>query len=91
VKSEGHTCNVCNRELVICGQNGILDADLVGCGQIIWETHEVYRCTDCCVPFHRHCAKKHFESGNVLTPEVYAEQERRWNEREAAQREESRP
>ena len=44
----------------ICGQNPVLPAGRVGCGQPIYTCAEVYRCTDCGVPFHRECAVKHF-------------------------------
>ncbi|HWV44913.1 MAG TPA: hypothetical protein VN039_02620 [Nitrospira sp.] len=65
--------------LTICGQSDTpIDPDLVGCGQPILRVDEVYRCTDCGVPFHKDCAKKHFETD---TPEhsakVYEEQIRR--------------
>lgn len=43
-----------------CGENPLLPAALVGCGKPIHTCAEVYRCTDCGVPFHRECAKRHF-------------------------------
>lgn len=63
----------------ICGANPTpIDADLVGCGKPIHSPEDVYRCTDCAVPFHRECAKRHFETD---TPEhaakVFEEQLRR--------------
>ena len=66
--------------VAVCGyQTAIpVDADLIGCGKPIATHAEVYRCTDCSIPFHRECAKRHFETD---TPEnaqkVYAEQLRR--------------
>ena len=50
----------------ICGQNAVLPARIVGCGQPIETWDEVYRCTHCDVPFHKECANKHFD-GHVLT------------------------
>jgi len=64
----------------ICGHQSAIpvDADLIGCGKPIATPAEVYRCTDCGIPFHRECAKRHFATD---TPEnaqkVYAEQLRR--------------
>lgn len=64
---------------VTCGANTTpIDADLVGCGKPITSPEDVYRCTDCEVPFHRECAVKHFATD---TPEhaakVFDEQLRR--------------
>lgn len=56
-----------NFDPIICGSNPTcIDADLIGCGKPIWNVNELYRCTDCQVPFHRACAVKHFETD---TPE----------------------
>ena len=44
----------------ICGQNSVFPASRIGCGEPIYTCAEVYRCTDCGVPFHRECAIKHF-------------------------------
>ena len=71
--------------LVICGENAVLDADLVGCGMPILDPDEgLYRCTDCGVPFHKLCAKRHFSTD---TPEhaqaQLTEQLRRLDERAA--------
>lgn len=44
----------------ICGENPLLPANRMGCGQGIGTCAEVYRCTDCTVPFHRDCARRHF-------------------------------
>ncbi len=43
-----------------CGQNNVFPASRIGCGQPIYTCAEVYRCTDCGVPFHRDCALRHF-------------------------------
>jgi len=72
------------QEMLICGQNPTpIDADLVGCGKPIEQPEDVYRCTDCAVPFHRTCAVHHFE---MDTPEhsakVYKEQLRRLDDAE---------
>jgi hypothetical protein len=64
-----------------CGQNQVLDADLVGCGRAIAEG-EVYRCVECKVSFHRECARKHFNRGEIFTQEIYDEQCYRWNLRQ---------
>lgn len=69
-------------EALICGENTTpIDADLVGCGKPIERPEDVYRCTDCAVPFHRACAIKHFATD---TPEhaahVLKEQLRRLDE-----------
>ena len=55
----------------VCGHNGILPANRVGCGGAMYQCSEVYRCTDCGTPFHRSCAVKHFglEHGR-FDPEV---------------------
>jgi hypothetical protein len=65
-----------------CGQNSVLEADLVGCGKAINDS-EIFRCVDCSVPFHRECARKHFIAGeSVLTAAMVDEQSRRDNSRE---------
>lgn len=51
----------------ICGDNIALPANVVGCGEPIYTCAEVYRCTDCNVPFHKDCAVRHFTQ--VLTQE----------------------
>ncbi len=48
-----------------CGANQILPAARVGCGKPIETCAEVYRCTDCTVPFHRECAVRHFGRDHV--------------------------
>ena len=45
----------------ICGQNPVFPAERLGCGKPIYTCAEVYRCTDCMTPFHRDCARRHFE------------------------------
>jgi len=82
LKSE-NLCFKCEEELPVCGKNGLLDADFIGCGQIIWDVKDLYRCTDCDVPFHKQCAQKHFDKNNVLTEDVVEKQEKRWAERAA--------
>ena len=58
-------------EIYICGENSTLPANFVGCGKPINPFVEhVYRCTDCDVPFHKECAKKHF--ADEKTPELTA-------------------
>lgn len=66
----------------ICGANRAMDADLVGCGKPILNQRELYRCTDCSVPFHRECAIRHFATDNSEDHReaAYAEQFRRWDE-----------
>lgn len=44
----------------ICGQNILFPPERMGCGQPIETCAEVYRCTECSVPFHKACADKHF-------------------------------
>ncbi len=34
-----------------------------GCGALIGDVREVYRCADCTTPFHRECIRHHFGSG----------------------------
>ncbi len=64
----------------ICGQNPVIDADLVGCGKVIERPDDVYRCTDCAVPFHRTCAIRHFETDTPEhSAEAFKEQLRRWD------------
>ena len=46
----------------ICGANATFPAERVGCGLPIGTCAEVYRCTDCSVPFHRDCANAHFRT-----------------------------
>ncbi|WP_143042570.1 hypothetical protein [Variovorax sp. YR634] len=67
------------KALVICGENPTpIDADLVGCGTSIDRLQDVYRCTDCGVPFHRACAIRHFVSDTPEhSAEVFKEQLRR--------------
>lgn len=43
-----------------CGENPVLHATRLGCGERIETCAEVYRCTHCATPFHRHCAERHF-------------------------------
>lgn len=65
----------------ICGANRVMDADLVGCGKPILNQRELYRCTDCSIPFHRDCAIKHFATDDEEHSQAaYAEQLRRWDE-----------
>lgn len=47
-----------------CGHDptGTFPDGRLGCGQPIETCAEVYRCTDCTVPFHRECAAAHFGS-----------------------------
>lgn len=45
-----------------CGQHPGHPAEAVGCGKLIDTEAEVYRCTDCGVPFHRVCAVLHFDA-----------------------------
>lgn len=65
------------RELV--SENAILEVDLhnarktvtwecVGCHKPITPSYEIFRCTDCSMPFHRDCAKAHFAASR--TPET---------------------
>jgi hypothetical protein len=73
------------KQLPVCGENPTpVDADLVGCGNPIESQEDVFRCTDCGVPFHRACAVRHFETD---TPEhaakVFEEQLRRLDAAEA--------
>ena len=49
----------------ICGENSTLAADQVGCGEPIMPFEKIYRCNDCHVPFHRHCAVKHFNTSKA--------------------------
>jgi hypothetical protein len=72
---------------IICGVNPTpIDADLIGCGKPIIRPEDVYRCTDCEIPFHRECAKQHFATD---TPEhatkVFEEQLRRLDSSAAPQ------
>lgn len=53
----------------ICGDNRILPARILGCGNPITRWELVYRCTHCDAPFHKHCAEKHFKADSVLTQE----------------------
>jgi len=48
-----------------CGQNPSHPADAVGCGKAIDTEADVYRCTDCGVPFHRVCAVLHFDAATA--------------------------
>jgi hypothetical protein len=65
----------------ICGANRVMDADLAGCGKPILNQRELYRCTDCSIPFHRDCAIKHFATDDEEHSQAaYAEQFRRWDE-----------
>ena len=84
MSDDGNKCFKCQDSLPICGENSVLDADFIGCGKIIWDVKDLYRCTDCSVPFHRQCAKRHFEKDNVLTEDVVAKQEQRLKERSEA-------
>jgi hypothetical protein len=43
-----------------CGENTLFPATRMGCGEPILTCAEVFRCTECAVPFHRTCADKHF-------------------------------
>ena len=58
------------RLLVVCGQNALGVAAAVGCGQAIERDGDVYRCTDCSVPFHRDCALAHFAEAQKAPVEV---------------------
>lgn len=58
---------------LICGENAVFPARLLGCAMPIERPEEVFRCTDCCVPFHRECARRHFDNGEVLTEQMIAE------------------
>lgn len=69
----------------ICGEAPVpIDPDLIGCGKPIMTAAEIYRCTDCDVPFHKACAIKHFATD---TPEnaqaVFREQLKRNGEVDA--------
>lgn len=44
---------------VRCGQTETGSYVVGGCGEII-NPARAFRCTDCLVPFHRHCANQHF-------------------------------
>lgn len=44
----------------ICGQNPCFPPERMGCGEPIDTCAEVYRCTECSVPFHKKCAERHF-------------------------------
>ena len=46
----------------ICGEN---PAERMGCGMRIETCAEVFRCTDCAVPFHRRCAHLHFGDAHL--------------------------
>jgi hypothetical protein len=76
----------------ICGENtGPVDADLVGCGRPIESLADVYRCTDCGVPFHRICAIRHFATDTPeASAEMFAEQLRRLDDADAATKEQSK-
>lgn len=54
--------------VIVCGENAVLPARISGCGLPILTITELYRCTDCDIPFHKNCAKKHF-NGHTLTAE----------------------
>ncbi len=59
----------------VCGNNILFPATRVGCGEPMYSCMEVYRCTDCGVPFHRTCAVMHFghdhdRHDSSLTPMV---------------------
>jgi hypothetical protein len=49
----------------ICGQNSLFPPERMGCGEPIATCAEVYRCTECSVPFHKKCAEKHFGKSAV--------------------------
>ena len=51
--------------LPVCGENPLGPAAAVGCGRTIEREGDVYRCTDCSVPFHRDCALAHFATARV--------------------------
>lgn len=46
----------------ICGHDptGTFPDGRIGCGRPIETCAEIYRCTECTVPFHRKCAEVHF-------------------------------
>ncbi len=48
-----------------CGGGHALDGKPVGCGEVFVYAGEVFRCTDCEVPFHKHCARKHFAASQT--------------------------
>lgn len=51
-----------------CGANPIVPPErLGGCGDPIYTCAEVYRCTECGVPFHRACADRHFGDSKEQT------------------------
>jgi len=49
---------------LVCGHRNFLDTvdDSTGCGEPIETVVEVYRCTECRIPFHHSCAIRHFET-----------------------------
>ena len=57
---EGDTVNA-PPAAAICGQNAVFPPERMGCGKPISACDEVYRCTECAVPFHRTCTEKHFD------------------------------
>ena len=57
--------------VAICGENAVFPARVSGCAEPIMTHGEVYRCTDCDIPFHKECAKKHFDN-HVFTEDHLA-------------------
>lgn len=51
----------------ICGVHHDLGNKSIGCGEGFITHRQVYRCTDCGVPFHKHCAMKHFNKSTGTT------------------------
>ena len=51
----------------VCGRDptGTFPDGRLGCGEAIETCADVYRCTHCTIPFHRHCADKHFANGRA--------------------------
>jgi hypothetical protein len=67
----------------ICGESSVSKSlgfkpERIGCGKRIDACAEVFRCTDCRVPFHHACAVKHFADSHAPPPDQpYASDEAR--------------
>jgi hypothetical protein len=57
----------------VCGASKVAQSlgfapERIGCGKRVETCEEVYRCTDCRVPFHRECAVRHFGDAHAPGP-----------------------
>jgi hypothetical protein len=60
-------------ELPVCGQIGSRRLDPpwdLGCGRSFDSVHDLYRCAQCDVPFHKACIQVHFIDGLPPHPPV---------------------